>query len=1274
MNKVIPPDAWDFQEPLAQPVRFSQYGLRGSDLTRFMKRASHPLAAWAKTAARLPGEEWLHLIALGSTETVGCFPAGTEVRVGDGTLKAIETLRVGDQVVTHTGHVKPVMTVFSRPHVGDLVELDVQGQLEKIRSTSEHPYYVIRREQVTCEHDRVVRCTPATVQRQSVCSKINCPKTCVSYRPEWVTADDVRVGDFVLIPVPGYHVGRQAWALPPTLARLGGLYLAEGSVIRGQTDATKDKAYGMVLSFGATEAATLARQAVDIAEQLIRDSVYTDMTVRGPHVYPDGGEARVHIRSKNLMTRMLKYFGSGASGKRLAGEVFQQAPDVLAAIVGGYVDGDGHQAKVDDRYTVHTVSRQLALDLQWVLTRFHVPATVCEVPSTQPTHKTGYHVSFAGQYGDFLSGRCDKYRKAVPLQVKAWAFAWNGYICQPVRAIQSVPHDGLVFNIEVEGDHSYTVGNGVAVHNCNRNADGYTRKMLERDHPTFEKCARWFRHHNNSDLAKSYGVIKKSHFDPLTERVELLVALNATKEAADRTGGLVADVEMEKLARDEDLPVSQSCFPAGELVWMADGSKKPIEDVRVGDAIITHTGKVRDVVATMQKPHADNAVRFKASGLPVAVTCTADHKVWVRPKRPQKQPCPACGKVFRQLASHVRQKTDAAHVAARSSLAASCESWVQAGDLVVGDYVRTPFSTEVTETGDADYARLLGYYLAEGSIFEYQNKNGKPVVDMGSRGGQWYRGVDFTFAAHETKYADEVVRILRKMGYDRIKAGVPKSRPSCYHVRVSSPELADRIEADAGRYSDKKRLAPRFLTWSPATQLVLLGAYFEGDGCFHRTNETLTANTVSSALADQVLLMLWRNGIPARRLDRVPPQSNKKPYSTIDVSPRFIRRVPCDKVPVDFEFAETVTSPTGQLRHQTRGATATRKTAGTLSFVEGGFVYRRIDRVERVPFEGTVYDLTVGDDDHSYVVRGVAVSNCNVPKDVCMGCGNSARHRGEYCGPERCKYGGCRDNLGRTFDDGFKLYVDNPHCRFFDISLVTRGADPTAFVTGKVAGRAVPGGAELAEALGIRVPDHALPAGVLAAVGALKKLAAAYANPPPHCLLPVTAADWAASRHLPASGLPAGPEPVREKLAALAANGVVLPPTLWLAGVADVSPAKAAAVAGDSRLSLDPRAVLDAADRCDRLAAAALPDAPPHLVARYAAHAPTASTDGRLSVKAAAAVPRPLAPGLAPPAVLAAAADGYLCYQAHAAAKCAAVEKNLLLTMDAVRHNRVRPS
>ena len=93
----------------------------------------------------------------------------------------------------------------------------------------------------------------------------------------------------------------------------------------------------------------------------------------------------------------------------------------------------------------------------------------------------------------------------------------------------------------------------------NRNGDGFTRDCCRNYHQTFEKFARFYRDHANKNPAKSFGIVKASAYHEPMRRIELVVALNGSKEAADRNGGLIADKELEKLANDKEIAVSMAC-------------------------------------------------------------------------------------------------------------------------------------------------------------------------------------------------------------------------------------------------------------------------------------------------------------------------------------------------------------------------------------------------------------------------------------------------------------------------------------------------------------------------------------------------------------------------------------------------------------------------------------------------------------------------------------------------------------------------------------------
>ncbi len=113
---------------------------------------------------------------------------------------------------------------------------------------------------------------------------------------------------------------------------------------------------------------------------------------------------------------------------------------------------------------------------------------------------------------------------------------------------------------------------------CNRNGDGFSEETCKTYHNTFVKNARFYRSHNNKDKSKSYGIIKHSMYNNSMHRIELVVALNGNKEAAERNKGLVADEELKKLASNEDFPVSMACSVAYDVCSMCGNKAKTRDD------------------------------------------------------------------------------------------------------------------------------------------------------------------------------------------------------------------------------------------------------------------------------------------------------------------------------------------------------------------------------------------------------------------------------------------------------------------------------------------------------------------------------------------------------------------------------------------------------------------------------------------------------------------------------------------------------------------------
>src|SRR5712691_1765082 len=141
-------------------------------------RVEIPLQAYFRINAQNMGqfERTLIIAAPGSYVhyVEGCFLAGARVRTRAGE-KLIEDIQEGDEVFTHKGRYRRVYHTMQRPYQGTIYHIqcfDDGGRT--LHVTEEHPLLVVRRKDV---HNQTAR-------------------------PEWLTASEVKPGDFLVVPLP----------------------------------------------------------------------------------------------------------------------------------------------------------------------------------------------------------------------------------------------------------------------------------------------------------------------------------------------------------------------------------------------------------------------------------------------------------------------------------------------------------------------------------------------------------------------------------------------------------------------------------------------------------------------------------------------------------------------------------------------------------------------------------------------------------------------------------------------------------------------------------------------------------------------------------------------------------------------------------------------------------------------------------------------------------------------------------------------------------------
>jgi hypothetical protein len=214
----------------------------------------------------------------------------------------------------------------------------------------------------------------------------------------------------------------------------------------------------------------------------------------------------------------------------------------------------------------------------------------------------------------------------------------------------------------------------------NRNYDGFPSGELKKAYKTFINRP-VFVNHSNSDHTRSRGIILDSeyHENGDDKYIELFIEIDA--QAFPKLAKEIVDGNIDS--------VSMGCFVPGTLVTLADGTQKSIESIVVGDEVLTHTGKTQPVTYIMEREYDGTVYELGVPGQGInPFVATEEHPIWIR--RGDNAP-----------------------------------GWVEIKDVVVGDFVYTPDSSdshtagfgvwrEVVDTATMSYRGLVYNFSVEG--------------------------------------------------------------------------------------------------------------------------------------------------------------------------------------------------------------------------------------------------------------------------------------------------------------------------------------------------------------------------------------------------------------------------------------------------------------------------------------------------------------------------------------------------------------------------------
>ncbi len=394
----------------------------------------------------------------------------------------------------------------------------------------------------------------------------------------------------------------------------------------------------------------------------------------------------------------------------------------------------------------------------------------------------------------------------------------------------------------------------------------------------------------------------------------------------------IGQFERSLIIADEDSYVhyTEGCFLAGARVRTKQG-EKAIEQISEGDEVLTHQGRYRRVYHTMRRPYHGNIYTLRYYGdSDKTLRVTAEHPLLVA-RRARAEYRNAEFNLVWTTAAQVKKGDYLVTPVPQPmpTLEAEVEMVVPLGH---GRHLPTPHTVRFPQ--EADFFRLLGYYLAEGHV-------------------QDEHYLTLSFHAQETAYLQDAEALMTRYFQKSPAKEAPRQNGQSL---VLSSTLAARSFAKAFGSTVKDKHIPAWVqNAQPELLKELVCGMWCGDGSYDARKNMFRYNTVSANLAYAFRDALLRLGIAA----------------SINLQKRVAPRKPI--------FAVVVSSPWNEQFGKLVGVDAANgSNSGSPFAMDENFLYMPIHSIEVEEQETEVFNFSV-EEDESYVAEGVVSHNCTAP-------------------------------------------------------------------------------------------------------------------------------------------------------------------------------------------------------------------------------------------------------------------------------------------------------
>ena len=416
-----------------------------------------------------------------------------------------------------------------------------------------------------------------------------------------------------------------------------------------------------------------------------------------------------------------------------------------------------------------------------------------------------------------------------------------------------------------------------------------------------------------------------------------------------------------------------SCFVAGTLVFTTNRGTVPIEEVCIGDSVITHTGSVKPVIQTHKNPLDNrqlyNIKIYKTPSFDV----TGNHRFWsITKEQLGWKESPQWNSIENLRVGDwisipkSNAKTVYEHIDMYQILKDVCEvaHWTYSFEFDKNKMRRnTHYASDYRPNGvtikgewferyitvDENFAWFLGAWYGDGCILHGRSS------PKGNRVST-YRGIAFAQNSNNTESINEIIRIGEK--YLGVHASVHKAKKqNCVSISFNNSAIGNAFNILCGRYSHGKYLMKNIHSWSREMVVAMTGGFISTDGCC-----TLNGG-ITLQLTNQELIQSLFHVTRSVGLDTSMTVMNK--YSNDNT--QKIGRMSIPWIPEIMKWVK---------KHYEDSRLEKTERANTTMEIDGN-IFLRINDKTKITDNLPTYVYTLGvEDDHSYSVAGVVAENC----------------------------------------------------------------------------------------------------------------------------------------------------------------------------------------------------------------------------------------------------------------------------------------------------------